>query len=253
MKMVKRQDLVSRVIDLFEPSYDKMTLKINLESANDTDPMIFAIGDKKIASRNFKDMLDLNSFVSERKHAAQQFNLPASWQLYADQNEVVFSILEPGVVSLLKKYETAIEFIHISDQFTGPKPAEGESYTRLPEPQRYMFVTLNMKALGQNEETVAEILNFVFYLIDKVRKMKLSKEAKMKAEKRRKEFEDAFLKQTHQFRQEAAQARREEKTRERKQKLMDENDPDRQKRLEAKELKREAKAKQPKMKQMKVK
>uniref|UniRef100_A0A8R1HY50 PAT complex subunit CCDC47 n=1 Tax=Caenorhabditis japonica TaxID=281687 RepID=A0A8R1HY50_CAEJA len=253
MKMVKRQDIVSRVMDLFEPSYDKMAIKISLENANDVDPLIFTVGEKKISTKMFKDMLDLNSYVSERKQAAAQFNLPASWQLYSDQTEVIFSILEPGVVSLLKKHEEVIEFIHISDQFTGQKPADGESYTRLPEPQRYMYVQLNMKALGQDEETVAEILNLVFYLIDKVRKMKLSKDAKLKAEKRRKDFEDAFLKQTHQFRQEAAQARREEKTRERKQKLMDENDPDRQKRLEAKELKREAKAKQPKMKQMKVK
>ncbi|CAI2348785.1 unnamed protein product [Caenorhabditis sp. 36 PRJEB53466] len=253
MKMVKRQDLVSRVIDLFEPTIDRMSIKCSLESSPDCDPLIFAVGEKKIATKQFKEMLDLNSFVSERKQTAQQFNLPASWQLYADQNEVVFSILEPGVVSLFKKHEDAIEFIHISDQYTGPKPAEGESYTKLPEPQRFMHVSLNMKALGTDEETVAEVLNLVFYLIDKARKLKLSKDAKVKAERRRKEFEDAFMKQTHQFRQEAAQARREEKTRERKQKLMDENDPDRQKRLEAKELKREAKAKQPKMKQLKVK
>uniref|UniRef100_A0A1I7TFS3 PAT complex subunit CCDC47 n=1 Tax=Caenorhabditis tropicalis TaxID=1561998 RepID=A0A1I7TFS3_9PELO len=253
MKTIKRQDLVSRVLNIFDPTFDKMTIKVSLETGNDVDPLIFAIGEKKVASKNFKEMLDLNSFVSERKQAAQQFNLPANWQLYADQNEVVYSILDPGVVSLLKRHEQAIEFIHISDQFTGPKPVDGESYTRLPEPQRFMFVTLNLKQLGEDEESVTEIFNLVFYLMDKVKKMKLSKDAKQKAERRRKEFEDAFLKQTHQFRQEAAQARKEEKTRERKQKLMDENDPDRQKRLEAKELKREAKAKQPKMKQLKVK
>ncbi|EGT45825.1 CBN-CCDC-47 protein [Caenorhabditis brenneri] len=253
MKMIKRQDLVSRILDIFDPSYDKMTIKVSLEGGQDVDPMIFAVGEKKIASKNFKEMLDLNSFVSERKQAAQQFNLPATWQLYADQSEVVFSMLEPGVVSLLKRHEEAIEFIHISDQYTGPKPGEGETYTRLPEAQRIMFVSLNLKKLAEDEESVTEILSLVYYLIDKVKKTKLSKDAKVKAERRRKEFEDAFLKQTHQIRQEAAQARKEEKTRERKQKLMDENDPDRQKRLEAKELKREAKAKQPKMKQLKVK
>lgn len=40
------------------------------------------------------------------------------------------------------------------------------------------------------------------------------------------------MKTTHQIRQEAAQARREEKTRERKQRLLDEEDPDKQRRLE---------------------
>ncbi|CAO4371137.1 unnamed protein product [Caenorhabditis nigoni] len=253
MKTIKRQDLVSRVLDIYDPSSDKMTIKVSLEGGNDVDPLIFAVGEKKIAAKNFREMFDLNSYVSEKKQVAQQLNLPATWQLYADQNEVVYSILEPGVVSLLRKHEEAIEFIHISDQYTGPKPAEGESYTRLPEPQRYMFMSLNLAKLGQDEESAAEILNLVFYLIDRVKKMKLSKDAKQKAERKRKEFEEAFLKQTHAFRQEAAQARKEEKTRERKQKLMDEHDPERQRRLEAKELKKEAKAKQPKMKQMKVK
>lgn len=45
-------------------------------------------------------------------------------------------------------------------------------------------------------------------------------------------MQEAFLKTTHQARQEAAQARREEKTRERKQRLLEEEDPEKQRRLE---------------------
>lgn len=48
-------------------------------------------------------------------------------------------------------------------------------------------------------------------------------------------------------------ARREEKTRDRKQRLMMETDPEKQRRLEKLEQKREAKQKQPKMKQFKIK
>ncbi|KAF7636903.1 hypothetical protein Mgra_00003643 [Meloidogyne graminicola] len=66
---------------------------------------------------------------------------------------------------------------------------------------------------------------------------------------------------THQQRQEAAMInldfleniRREEKTRERKQKVMEEEDPGRQRRLEKLEQKRDAKAKQPRIKQFKIK
>ncbi|CAB3401898.1 unnamed protein product [Caenorhabditis bovis] len=251
MKMLKRQDIVSRVLNLINPSSDRLTLKISLEGA-DADPVIIAVGEKKQTTKHVKEMFDLVSFANERKQTAQHINLPPNYVLYSDQSEVVYSILEPGVVSLLKKHEKSIELIHISDQYTGPKPPEGETYTRLPEGQRMMTVVINLDYF-EDQDTIEEILNLVFYLVEKIRKLKLSKEAKFKAEKRRKDFEEEFMRNTHQFRQEAAQARREEKTRERKQRLMEETDPDRQKRLEAKELKREAKAKQPKMKQLKVK
>ena len=76
------------------------------------------------------------------------------------------------------------------------------------------------------------------------------------------------MKTTHAQRAEAAAARREEKIRERKQRLMEEEDPEKQRRLEVGlpvcfgtvifptqkiEQKREAKKKQPRMKQLKVK
>jgi len=48
-------------------------------------------------------------------------------------------------------------------------------------------------------------------------------------------------------------ARREERTRERKQRVLDEEDPEKQKRLEKLEQKREAKLKAPKIKQLKIK
>lgn len=49
------------------------------------------------------------------------------------------------------------------------------------------------------------------------------------------------------------QNRREEKTRERKQRLMDEEDPEKQRRLERIEQKRDAKYKQPRIKAFKIK
>lgn len=45
-------------------------------------------------------------------------------------------------------------------------------------------------------------------------------------------MEENFLKQTHAQRQEAAQTRREEKKRAEKERIMNEEDPDRQRRLE---------------------
>lgn len=77
--------------------------------------------------------------------------------------------------------------------------------------------------------------------------------AKSKADKNRQKVEEAFLKSTHQARAEAAAARREEKRRVEKEKVMAEDDPERQRRWEIKEEKRQAKKRGPKMKQLKVK
>lgn len=54
----------------------------------------------------------------------------------------------------------------------------------------------------------------------------------MKAERNRARVEENFLKQTHAQRQEAAQTRREEKKRAEKERIMNEEDPERQRRLE---------------------
>ncbi|KJH52472.1 hypothetical protein DICVIV_01318 [Dictyocaulus viviparus] len=258
IKTMKRQDLLSRIMAIFSPQKDRITLKLELDQG-ELDPFVMAFGQKKAVVKQYKEMLDLSTFTIEKKNTSQ-FGLPArqlasftfSFVLYAEQSEAMYAVFEPGVVALLRKYEKAIEYVHISDQYSGPKPPEGETYTRLPDVVRLVQFSLNLHE-WRNKEAQAEILHLIFYLVDKIRKFRMSKEAKLKANKRRREVEEAFIKTTHQLRQEAAQARREEKTRERKQRLLEEEDPEKQRRLEKLEIKREAKAKQPKMKQLKVK
>eukprot|EP00116_Pleurobrachia_bachei_P013510 sb/3473772/ len=64
--------------------------------------------------------------------------------------------------------------------------------------------------------------------------------------------EEEYLKQTHVQRQEAAQARRDEKKRQEKEKIQD-LDPDAQRRYEEKEYKKNMRRSGPKVKQLKVK
>lgn len=66
-------------------------------------------------------------------------------------------------------------------------------------------------------------------------------------------MEEAYLKNTHAQRQEIAQARREEKEQARKQKLLDESDPEKQKKLQKLEDKKNSKVRLPKMKQLRGK
>lgn len=60
----------------------------------------------------------------------------------------------------------------------------------------------------------------------------LCAQGKQKADRNRARVEENFLKQTHAQRQEAAQTRREEKKRAEKERIMNEEDPERQRRLE---------------------
>lgn len=102
-------------------------------------------------------------------------------------------------------------------------------------------------------EQIKPLLVMVFYCIEKVKRYRLSKEAKSKADKNRQRVEEAFLKSTHVARAEAAAARREERKRLEKEKVMAEDDPEKQRKWEAKEEKKQAKKRAPRMRQLKVK
>lgn len=106
---------------------------------------------------------------------------------------------------------------------------------------------------GESIEEQKPLMQFVFYMIDKIKRFRLTKEGKFKSEKNRQKVEESFLKATHAQRQEAAQAKREEKRRMEKEKILNEEDPEKQRKWEEKEYKREMKRKTPKMKQLKVK
>ncbi len=95
-------------------------------------------------------------------------------------------------------------------------------------------------------------LQMVFYIMERVKRFRLSKESKTKADKNRAKVEEAFLKSTHVARAEAAAARREEKRRQEKEKILQDDDPEKQRKWEEKEAKRMAKKRMPKMKAIKV-
>lgn len=63
----------------------------------------------------------------------------------------------------------------------------------------------------------------------------LGEKGKQKADKNRARVEENFLKLTHVQRQEAAQSRREEKKRAEKERIMNEEDPEKQRRLEVRQ------------------
>lgn len=101
-------------------------------------------------------------------------------------------------------------------------------------------------------ENIRPAIMLTFYCMERVKRFRLSKESKMKADKNRQKVEEAFLKSTHVARAEAAAARREEKRRLEKEKILQDDDPEKQRKWEEKEAKRMAKKRMPKMKAIKV-
>ena len=114
-------------------------------------------------------------------------------------------------------------------------------------------ITIKNQGLQESLDQMLPLMLMVFYVIDKVKRFRLSKEGKLKADKNRARVEEAFLKTTHAARAEAAAARREEKRRQEKERIMQEDDPEKQRKWEEKDMKRQMKKKAPKMKQLKVK
>jgi hypothetical protein len=163
-----------------------------------------------------------------------------------------------------------IEYVLISDQYVGLKSLNSEenpspvtndpnatSAIGLPKSRPILIICFNIPGNGLNTsnesmEQMQSAFLLAMHLIDKVPRIRLSKEAKAKAIKKRKEISEQFMKLTHKQRQEAAMLRKEEKRRAEKEKIMNESDPEKQKRLEEKELKRE-KRKNMKAKQIKIK
>lgn len=255
LKFLKRQDLVSTIAQKFKPQSDQITIKVTFDE-NAMDSFVFCLASKKACTRLHKEMTDLSLFCTEKK-SAEKFGLPKGMQLLSEIPEASSAIFDRQVVTAINKFDTMIEYMHFSDQYSGPRQQDDGSVPKSPETSKVLVFCFNVPDRGhcspKNMEDMKPLMQMVFHIMDKVRKLKLSKEAKGKAEKTRQKIEEGFLKLSHQSRVEAAQQRREDKRRAEKERMMLEEDPDKQRKWEDRENRREMKKKQGKVKMMKAK
>uniref|UniRef100_A0A182PVQ9 PAT complex subunit CCDC47 n=1 Tax=Anopheles epiroticus TaxID=199890 RepID=A0A182PVQ9_9DIPT len=250
LKMIKRQDLVSLIAGIMKPVQDQLHIKVEL-SPDSMDNFVFCVASRKQATKMFKELNDLNKFCCLVSKAEEKYNIPG-FALLSEIAEVSASILDGRVVAALNKYSHLIDYIHLSDQYSGPIQQEDPNQLKRPEVKRILHCGFNVPVKGDLEE-MKPLLILVFYLMDRVRRYKLSKEAKAKSDKNRAAVEEEFMKSTHQARAEAAALRREEKRKAEKEKILAEEDPEKQRRWEKKEQKRQLKKQAPKMKQLSIK
>ncbi|XP_013781658.1 coiled-coil domain-containing protein 47-like [Limulus polyphemus] len=255
LKLLKRQDLVSVISRFFRPASDQILVKVHMNT-DAMDSFVFCVAKKKTALALGKEMTDLCTYCPDKK-SAEKYGLSSNFTIMSEVGEASNAMLDSKVVALTKKYEQNIDYMHFSDQYSGPKLQEDSTSTKLPEVKKVLMFGFSVPGQGKVTpeimETLKPLLQLVFYYIEKVKRFNLSKEAKTKAEKNRQKVEEAFIKTTHAQRQEAAQQRREEKRRAEKERILNEEDPEKQRKWEDREHRRELKKKAPKMKQLKVK
>uniref|UniRef100_A0A4W4G541 PAT complex subunit CCDC47 n=1 Tax=Electrophorus electricus TaxID=8005 RepID=A0A4W4G541_ELEEL len=260
LKFLKRQDLLNVLARMMRPTCDQVQVKVTLND-EDMDTFVFALGNRKALGRLQKEMQDLSEFCGDKPKSGSKYGLPDSLAILSEMGEVTDGVMDNKMVHYISSNADKIESIHFSDQFSGPKVMQEEGQPlKLPETKKTLLFTFNVPGMGNTSpkdmDSLLPLMNMVIYSIDKVKKLRLNREGKLKSERNRARVEENFLKQTHAQRQEAAQTRREEKRRAEKERIMNEEDPERQRRLEEAAQRREQKKlekKQMKMKQIKVK
>ncbi|XP_075153594.1 PAT complex subunit CCDC47 [Haematobia irritans] len=250
LKMIKRQDLVSLVAGLMRPQQDQLHIKVDL-TRGVMDPFVFCVGTKKTITKSFKEYADLSKYCTLVSKPETRYNVPSGFSVLSEIPEATSAILENRIITALSRYQQYIDYIHISDQYSGPIQQEDANNLKQPETKPVLMAGFNLPKNG-DMESVKPLLILIFYLMERLKVYRLSKEGQQKAEKNRSRVEEEFLKSTHAARAEAAAQRREDKRKQEKERIMAEDDPEKQRRWEAKEQKRQAK-KKPKMKRLAVK
>jgi len=260
LKLLKRQDIVAVISNMMKPACDQVKVKVNM-SPEDMDSYVFCLAQKKTALKVSKEMSDIMTFCPEKRPAQEKYGLPSnsSYFIMSEIPEVTSAMLtDSKLMAMLSKYPDAIDSIHFSDQYTGVKPPEDQTPAELPEGKKVLIFTFNItgirdkQSIDDSAEAMKPLMLLVLYFIDKVKRFRLSREAKNKAEKNRSKVAELFWKSIHAARAERAQEERERKRRELKEKINEMEDPDKQRKMEERVKRREQKKGGPKMKQLKV-
>jgi len=252
LKLLKRQDLVGVIANALKPAYDQLHIRVDM-SNEDMDNFIFAISSKKSSLKLSKEMYDINTYCPERRQA-EKYGVTGNYFVMSEVAEIASAMLDSKLVSMFSKFPDIIDTIHFSDQYSGPKPTEEQQPMDLPQGKKVLIFVFNLTNITQaGLEETTPLLHLVFYCIDKVKKYKLSREAKVKADKNRSKVAENHWRSIHAAKAEKAAEKRERKRREDKERIKEIEDPEKQRKMEERENRKDKKKNAPKMKQLKVK
>lgn len=134
LKLIKRQDLVAVVAGIMRPTIDQIHVKVMMNK-EDMDTFVFCVASKKTAVHLSKDMADISVYCPEKK-SGEKFNIPSSFNVMSEIAESTSAMLDSKVTAVLNKYTDLVDYIHISDQYSGIKQPEDNGALKLPDTQK---------------------------------------------------------------------------------------------------------------------
>lgn len=250
INLLKRQDLFSMALNLLRPTSDTLVLRFLLNQ-DGYENFVFCLAHKSLAPKLARDMVDINMFCSKKKPISQYGVESEKIYVMSELGDVVSFILESKTVNFIKKYEKAIKYIHITDQYSTVRQTDDiQPAQKLINSKRMAIFSFTFPETASER---ADYFMFALSLLDRLRKYKLIKDNKQKSEKNRQKIADILQKITSSRRQEAAQNKKDEQRRLEKERIYEEDDPEKQRRWEKKEAKREQKKNKMRVKQLKMK
>lgn len=249
INLLKRQDLFSMALNLLRVSKDNLILRFLLGQEG-YENFVFCVAHKSHASKLVRDMVDINTFCPKRKPTSQYGSDTEKLVVMSELSDVAGFIFDLKTVTFLKKYERSINYIHITDHYSTDRSEDVSPMQKLAVPKRMATFSFSFP---RNAEERNEFILFSLSLLDRLRRFKLARDSKQKSEKNRQKIAEYLQKTAFNLRQEAAQAKKEELRRLEKERIYNEDDPEKQRRWERKEAKREQKRNKMRVKQLKVK
>jgi len=261
MKLVARQDLVTVWKNRFNKKriegIDFITFSYYFEDGSFGDPIVACVGEGRLTGELWKNFSDLRTFCP--KGPKEKSNISKSFTGCAENVEMLNHIFDTKTISTFTNSEDfptlRLGYMHISDRYESMY-VEDENNKKLElELRKKVLVTsliVDPEAQKENNKTELDSLNYtkgIIYIADKIKRFKLSKEAKAACDKRRAKAVEEEQKKMHAVRTERAAERTELKRREMNKKIMEEEDPEKQRRMFQQQQDRDArKSKKFKMK-----
>lgn len=101
--------------------------------------------------------------------------MPNGYSVLSEIPEATSAMLETRVIAALNKYQNYIDYIHISDQFSGQVQQDDPNNLRQPEVKRMLMVGFNLPNKC-DMEAVKPLMILVFYILERLKCFRMSKD-----------------------------------------------------------------------------
>lgn len=103
--------------------------------------------------------------------------MPSGFSVLSEIPEATAAMLDSRIIAALAKFANFIDYIHISDQYTGAIQQDDPATLKQPEVKRMLMAVFNIPK-HTDMETVKPLLVVVFYILERLKRFRLSKEVR---------------------------------------------------------------------------